>query len=212
MRLLLTSAGFTNDQIVRSLQTLAGKPFNRLKLAFITTAANAEPGDKKFLLEDMANTQRLGFSVFDIVDFAGLPEYMWLARLNSADILVFGGGNTFHLMDQINTSTLGQKLPAMVQTKIYVGISAGSIVAGPDMALAGWDPEWDQNTVNLQNTSGLALVPFVVSPHFVKKDSVLLRQKQKEAGYAIYPITDNQAVMVQDSQYTLVGQGNRITL
>ncbi len=47
MKLLLTSAGITNDAIAGSLAELTGKPFTELDLVFIPSAANAEGGDKR---------------------------------------------------------------------------------------------------------------------------------------------------------------------
>ena len=40
MKLLLTSAGLTNQTIVKALDELVGKPLDQLKIAFIPTAAN----------------------------------------------------------------------------------------------------------------------------------------------------------------------------
>ena len=51
MKLLLTSAGFTNNKIAQGLIDLVQKPFSELKLAFIPTAANVEPGGKEWFCD-----------------------------------------------------------------------------------------------------------------------------------------------------------------
>ena len=131
MRLLLTSTGFTNKTIVQALKSLVGQPFKKLSLAFVPTAANVEEGDKGWLIDDLARTKALGFASVDIVDISAVPRDIWESRLKSADILMFGGGNTFHLMYWLDKSGLKDLLPEFLKSKIYVGISAVSSIAGP---------------------------------------------------------------------------------
>jgi len=130
MKLLLTSGGLTNNSIKKALRELAGKPFNSLKLAFIPTAANVEDGDKKWFLHDLNNFSKQKFKSFDIVDFSAVPQEVWQPRFEQADILVFGGGNTFHLMYWLRKSGLEDLLPKLLRTKVYVGISADLIHHG----------------------------------------------------------------------------------
>jgi peptidase E len=85
-------------------------------------------------------------------------------------------------------------------------------VAGPDVSLAGWDPEWDQNIVNLTDTRGLDLVPFVISPHFDPEDLPLLRQKQSQVSYPVRPLADGQAIIVHNEHVRWVGVGSEVSL
>jgi hypothetical protein len=52
MKLLLTSAGLSNQTITNALTKLLGKSCNGIKLAFVHTAANVEPGDKHWLIDE----------------------------------------------------------------------------------------------------------------------------------------------------------------
>ena len=97
MKLLLTSAGLTNPSIVAALQKLVGKSLKGIKLAFVPTAANVEPGDKSWMINDLNNFRKTGFEV-DIVDISAVSKVVWLPRLQEAELLFLGGGNTFHLM------------------------------------------------------------------------------------------------------------------
>ena len=130
MKLLLTSAGLSNPSITKALERLLGKSTKGAKLAFIPTAANVESGDKSWMIEDLNNFQKAGFQV-DIVDISAVPKDIWLPRLQEAEILFLGGGNTFHLMHWIKQSGLQDELPTLLKTRIYAGISAGSCIAGP---------------------------------------------------------------------------------
>jgi peptidase E len=92
----------------------------------------------------------------------------------------------------------------------YIGASAGSILVGPDIALSGWDPEWDTNDVGIMDTTALNLVPFVVSPHYTQKDRSVLESHKTD--YPVIPITDHQAIYWQDGSWQLVGDGEFIHL
>src|SRR3990167_5098036 len=98
MKLLLTSAGFTNKTIVNGLRSLMDKPFEKLNLVYIPTAANVEVGDKGWLIDDLYRTKSIGFKSVDIVDISVVSDEVREPRIKQADILMFGGGNTFHLM------------------------------------------------------------------------------------------------------------------
>ncbi|MBI4159546.1 Type 1 glutamine amidotransferase-like domain-containing protein [Candidatus Wolfebacteria bacterium] len=136
MKLLLTSAGVTNKSIENALLDLLRKPFSETKLAFIPTAANAEAGNKGWLIDDLRRLKDLGFTDIDIIDISALPKEIWLSRLESADILMFGGGNTFYLMHWLKKSGLADMLPEMLKKKVYAGISAGSMVTAKSIEIS----------------------------------------------------------------------------
>jgi len=81
MKLLLTSAGITNQTILQGLDQLADRPLDQLKVAFIPTAANLEPGDKNWLIDDLRRLSFLKFKEIDIVDISALPKEIWQPRL-----------------------------------------------------------------------------------------------------------------------------------
>ena len=125
--MLLTSAGIKNDSIAKALEELVGKTANGVRIAFIPTAANVEEGDKGWLIEDYRNLKKREYEV-DIVDISALPREMWEPRLKQANVIMVGGGNTFHLMYWLRKVGLDKLLPELLKTRVYVGISAGSMV------------------------------------------------------------------------------------
>ncbi len=68
-----------------------------------------------------------------------MPKEIWLPRLQKADVLLFSGGNSFHLMRWIKESGLELLLPELLKTKVWAGISAGSMVTNPTLALSNND-------------------------------------------------------------------------
>lgn len=128
MKLLLTSAGFTNKSIINALKELSDKPLGKTKLVFVPTAANVEEGDKVWLINDLVNCKKVGFESINIVDISVLPKDVWAKRIVDSDILMFGGGNTFHLMYWLEKTGLKHRIRSLLNSRIYVGISAGSMV------------------------------------------------------------------------------------
>lgn len=209
MNLLLTSSGFTNKTIINALHTLTqqkfNKPLNLLKLVFIPTAANAEPGDKDWLLHDMSNTYKLGFLEMDILDFTGVPQDVWEPRIRQADILMFGGGNTFHLMHSIETSGLQTILNEIIEDKMYVGISAGSMVASANLALSQSARMYSESVGQITSDRGMGWVPFHVRPHLNSEHFPNVRipqieEQAKELKEQIYAIDDQSAIIITGSK------------
>lgn len=214
MKLLLTSAGLSNRSIAKALLDLAGKPFAQLKLAFVPTAANVEAGDKGWFIDDLNNCQKLGFAQIDIVDISAIPEAMWKLRLEEADILFFEGGNDFHLIYWLNKSGLKAMLPEMLKTKIYVGLSAGSMVAAQNMSITHSKKIYygDASEQKYNDETGLGFVAFQIRPHFnspdfPKANAKYLAEMAKEIPEPIYALDDNSALKVVDGEVEIISEG-----
>lgn len=209
MKLLLTSAGLTNKSIVDALEKLLDRPAKGVKLAFIPTAANIEEGDKSWLIEDMNNCVKAGFEV-DIVDISALSKSLWLPRLEAAEVLFFGGGNTFHLMYWMKESGLTQVLPQLLQSRIYVGISAGNCITGSTIYNSVQNLFGEKYEIEVKE--GLDLVnfqtiPHLNSPYFETISSENLEKASRELKETIYALDDNSAIIVNGNILEVVSEG-----
>lgn len=211
MKLLLTSAGFTNKSIIKSLKNLVGKPFNKLNLAFIPTAANVEDGSKDWLINDLNNCNNLKFKSIDIVDISALPKKIWKSRLDEADILFFGGGNTRYLMYWIEKSGLKKLLPKMLKEKIYVGSSAGSMVLNTKLYHKNTNILYNEKA-KYGNNNGLGFVLFYFLPHY-KSPCFDLRNKKnlkkmlEKTSETVYALDDNSAIQVINDDIKIISEG-----
>lgn len=204
-KLFLTSAGLPPETAPFFSELLDQDP-RELKLAMIPTAGYPEI-DKVLLNETKEGLGKSGFKI-EVIDLKIEAPKVIRNKLEKVDIINVGGGNTFFLLYWVRKCGLDKYLEELIdQGKIYLGVSAGSIIMGPDIGLSGWKKEWDENVVNLEDLSGLNLVPFAVSPHFIKEDLPLLKEKSKTVNYPIVAINDTQAVMVVGNQYKVVGKG-----
>ncbi|MEZ4200280.1 MAG: Type 1 glutamine amidotransferase-like domain-containing protein [Candidatus Paceibacterota bacterium] len=93
MKLLLTSAGITNNEIAQALEELAGKSLTDLKILFVTTAANTFLEDKSWLTENLYEFTTRKPKSFDLIDVAGLPVELWEKHFDQADVICVGGGD-----------------------------------------------------------------------------------------------------------------------
>ncbi len=215
MKLLLTSAGLTNPTIISSLQRLLGRPFSETNLVFVPTAANMEEGDKSWLIDDFSRCGALGFNMVDIVDIAALPKEVWLPRLEMAHVLLFGGGNTYYLASQLHKSGLAELLSGLLQTRVYVGISAGSMVASREI-LVSQSKIYEEENGQPASNKGLGFVdfqfrPHLNSPYFTKVRKDYVEQVAREIGQPLYALDDQSALEVVDNAVSIVGEGEYIT-
>lgn len=86
--------------------------------------------------------------------------------------------------------------------KFYVGVSAGSIIAGPDIEVAGLG---DSNDVGLSDLTGLKLVPYIITPHYNQKEEKDVEEfKEKRKGEQVIALTDDQAIFIEDGKMVLI--------
>lgn len=218
MKLLLTSGGITNKSIAKALFELVGKKPEETKLAFIPTAANFQSGDKSWLIDDLVNLKKLNLKKLDIVDISALPKEIWLPRLEVADILFFCGGNTSHLMFWLEKSGLAEFLPELLETRVYAGISAGSIVTNPTLVLSNKDKRlYYEEVTGYKGEKGLGFVDFYLRPHLNSKDfphvsETYLREIKKDIPAVIYGLDDQSALKVVDGNVEVVTEGKYLKL
>ena len=209
MKLFLTSAGLTNKTITIALEKLLGKKVGGVKLAFVPTAANVESGDKSWMIEDLNNCIKAGFEV-DIVDISAIPKKTWMPRLEVAEVLFFGGGNTLHLMHWMNESSLKDELPLLLKSRIYAGVSAGSCMAGPSIYNSVQNLFGEKYELEVKEGLGLVsfqFIPHLNSPYFSKITKENLEIASKDLSEPVYALDDQSALVVDGGKIEVVSEG-----
>ena len=212
MKLLLTSGGITNKSIANALFELVGKKSQDISLVFIPTASNVEKGDKVWLIDDLVNLKNLGLKSIDIADISAVEKKVWLPKMKEADILFFEGGNTFHLMEWINRSGLVDVLPELLKTKVYVGLSAGSMVTNKDLALRLSQVVYEEDFDKTDDMKALNYVPFYFLPHLNSPYFPKLRKENIEEATrgmkeVVYALDDQSALKIINGNLEIVGEG-----
>lgn len=209
MKLLLTSTGIENESLVNGLKSLAGE---ELRFAFIPTAANICSGNKDWLIKDLKNCLNIG--TVDIVDISALPKETWLSKLKKANVLVFGGGDTRYLMYWIKKSGLKEILPTLLETRTYLGISAGSIIVSEDISASSSKREFPHEKGNLDN-KGLGYVKFHIKPHlnspkYPERNNELVKELAEKLNEIVYGIDDNTGILINGNKMKIISEGNYI--
>ena len=89
-----------------------------------------------------------------------------IEAVNQAQAIIVGGGNSFHLLDQIQRLGLVGPLQRRVKEEEthYVGWSAGSNLACPTIKTTN-----DMPIVEPQSFNALHLIDFQINPHFTER-------------------------------------------
>lgn len=220
MKLFLTSGGITNNELADEFERLVGKKFAEMNISFLPTAAFSEPGRKDWLINDLYRLQERGATV-DIVDIAQLPRDELYDRLAWSDVIFVGGGNTFYLSYWMDKSGMFEMLPELVKTRVYAGISAGSMVASAtvraslqisenehlfDESYNEFGPDARSSTKTLQWTD-FAFRPHLNSSHFPNVTEEKIQEITDRLGVTMYVVDDNSAVKVDGDNVEVVGGG-----
>lgn len=84
------------------------------------------------------------------------------ALVESAEVLIVGGGNTFNLLKCCRDAGLLPLISARVKAGVpYIGWSAGANLAGPTICTTN-----DMPIVDPGGFAALGLVPFQINPHY----------------------------------------------
>lgn len=183
------------------------------KLVFIDTPAEPETGDKSWLTDDRQSLIKAGFNVTDY-SITQKKHTQLINDLESFDFIYLSGGNTFYLWEQSQKSGFNTLIKQWVETgsKIYIGTSAGSIIAGlkcPDYLL---EPE---QMNELESVNGYGLVNFTILPHWgspIFKNQYL--EKRLDIAYKVDQVplillTDTQYIHVTDDTCQIIDVMNK---
>lgn len=201
---MLTSNGVSNKSLQNALRDLVS---GEIKIAFIPTAANPADGEKSWLINDLVNCRKVG--EVDIVDISALEKDIWLPRLKKANVIFVGGGDTVYLNKWITKSGLVDELPKLLRDKVYVGISAGSIVLSKDLAASS-------NYLYSEDISkadkALGFVDFYVRPHlnspdFPKVRDKYLKQDSQKLDQVVYALDDDSGIVFIDGAIKVISEG-----
>jgi len=225
MKLLLTSNGLSNPSIADALEQLVGKPRKETKIAFIPTAAFPEDDmrheTKDWLVDDLYRIKEFaGF--IDVISLADLSPDKLLERLKYADVIFVGGGNTFYLSYCMEKSGLFDILPELLQTRVYAGISAGSMIATQSIRTASqaikspdkfYDAEYDELGPKGRSAGKTAgLVNLVLRPHYNKvrfpgNPDEVYKAIVADVKAPLYAIDDSSAIKVVDGTVEVISEG-----
>lgn len=176
-------------------------------VTYIPTASKAEKLGF-FVKIGKWRLKRLGLIV-DELEISSATYEMIVSKLEKNDLIYVTGGNTFFLLQELKRTGADKILIKEIEKgKLYIGESAGAILAAPDI---GYSAKMDcvEKAPDLREYSGLNLIDFYVVPHY----------KNWEMGKAAEEIIntysdvlelkiigDNQAILIEDDKVKILGK------
>jgi dipeptidase E len=214
--MLLTSAGIQNDILKSALTDLVGKRFGATRVVYIPTASVASAGDHGWLVEDLSRLHALRWREFNILELNGLPRPMVLERLRHADVIYAEGGNHYHLANSISANGLAEEMAEILESKVYVGVSAGSMIFSRNLsqrAGAAFGEEEDLQILGeTVARSPIGLFDWYLKPHlnsrsFPNRNRAWFEKAAAQLDFPVYAIDDDTAVRVRGDQVDVVSGG-----
>ena len=218
MRLLLTSAGIKNTSIRNALIDLLGKPIAECSALCIPTASYGHPqggpGAAWRFIAGRARTPlcELGWKSLGVLELTALPsidEELWVPMVQETDALLVGGGDILYLCYWMRQSGLADLLPSLRRETVYVGVSAGSMVATPNFG----EEYYDRDTPTGISDKALGLVDFSLLTHldherFPENSLANLERVAARIPMPTYAIDDQTAIKVNDGTVEIVSEGH----
>ena len=132
-------------------------------------------------------------------------------HLLSSDVVYLSGGNTFHYLMHLRRSGLFSVLREFANRGgVLAGLSAGAILATPNIGLAAYPPfDRDENEVGLPESrwGALDLVDFEFFPHFrrSRRYREALLSYSGQSRYPLYACSDGSGIVVEGDRFTAHG-------
>jgi len=128
-----------------------------------------------------------------------------LPTLAGVEALFMGGGNTYALLSRLKESGLiGAIRERVLAGMPYMGASAGSNVAGPNILTTN-----DWNVVALGRFDALGLVPFNINPHYKEADPLMapFSETRDDRIREYHVVNANPVVGLEEGSWVIVDNG-----
>jgi len=206
--LLLSSSKF----LANDFTNILGNPLNAFRIAHVITASKGKGVTDLGFIERTREVFRQQNCDFEDLDINGKNEIELREILSKFDLVFVNGGSSFYLLKAIHESGFDQVLKELLpKGLIYMGASAGSYVACPTIEMATWKHQDKYDHYDITVLTGMNLVPFLLTAHYVPEFGDLLKEKVATAKYPVKILNDDQAILVKDDKITLLG-GDEISL
>lgn len=158
--------------------------------------------DAKQKMNLIAASLSVSRSILLELDAANCSPSLLREKLAPAKVIYVDGGNTFYLQKHIlGTSFWETAKTALTEGSLYIGSSAGAIVAGRSIKTAFWkgwdDPGVAEDVVWGEDTlRGAGLSDFSVFPHYeASTHDELIAERRGELGHQVMAIANHQVLV-----------------
>jgi dipeptidase E len=169
------------DHAESEIRDLAGRKTQVLFIPFALRDRRA------YTVKIKARLREMGLSVQSVHDTSNMAR-----AVREAEIIFVGGGNTFRLLEGLYDHYLIEPIRrSIAEGVLYIGSSAGSIVAGPSLKTTK-----DMPIVQPRSFEALDLVPFQISPHYLDSDPTSTHMGETQEERIAQFLEENDAPVV----------------
>lgn len=214
MKLLLASGGITNLSIKKALMDLIGKPLSEANALLIPSAVHAIPQSPQKLRgvirgaisDSLGDLGWKSLAVLELTALSSLKKDVWLPAVEQADVLLVNGGDCQYLAGWMEKSGFAELLPELLENKVYVGQSAGSMI------MSSYGTTYSHHTFPSETRKCFGFVDFAILPHLDHKmfPSNTLANLEKMAAkipMPTYLIDDETAIAVVNKKVEIITEG-----
>ncbi|MDE0547449.1 Type 1 glutamine amidotransferase-like domain-containing protein [Microbacterium sp. C7(2022)] len=218
MRMLLTSNGIANDLIRDTLVDLLGKPLSESRVVVVIDAILGFPGDSSMLVTHLEGLRALGWAEFDVASLFAGPQALVESRLRSADVILGYGGSNLWAAHTWHATGLAPVLAELLEEKVYVGWSAGSMIFA--RRLDRWPADFnDQDELEMfgleDAAPAVALFDWFFAGHLgadwmPAHAEQNLSQGARRSGQDVWFVDDDTALLIRDpaAEPTVISSGH----
>jgi dipeptidase E len=151
-----------------------------------------------------------------------IEEEHWLPFVESSNAILVSGGNTGYLSYWFQESGFAERLPGLLEERVYFGISAGSAMVTPGQNYdpnrleregVYYDDEYEEAAPKgAVSAWGMGLVDFAIRPHldadyFPMANMQMMERAAAKLDYPLYANDDETAIKVVHGEVGVVSEG-----
>ncbi|MFV0485226.1 MAG: alpha/beta fold hydrolase [Candidatus Saccharimonadales bacterium] len=196
-----------SELIMDDIEKKIGRTGAEIKIAFITTAANLHPADKKDWIDDGRKILiSRGWQVAEM-DIAEKTESEVRAELDGCNVVFVEGGQPIYMLEQVKNCNFGQIIRDLLAKGVpYIGESTGSIITGQNIeAYRHMVPDKRENPPVLPDYNGMGLVNFLIRPHWNRQGEKRQRDiAEMQSGASSFYNISEPIIALNDTQLVYV--------
>jgi len=174
------------------------------RVTFIPTASLHEKVNF-YVKAGRKSLEKLGFIV-DELELSTASAEEITAKIQENDAIYISGGNTFFLLQELKRTGADLLIKEQIKLgKLYIGESAGSVIAAPSAAYMQ-DMDDASAAKDLASFDALSAVDFYPIPHYTNFPftRVAAQMVHKYADLPICPISNREVILVENGEKRVV--------
>jgi len=206
MKLVLMSAHNT-DEITKKIEKLVGKAADKINIAIISEAVGGDSWNvREWLIDSLINMRSAFGGEFYWCNLPSVDIKDTEEIIDRADIIWTLGGHVSFLKQIFDQTGFSKILPKLLESKVWVGSSAGSCVVGKKPFI---NPDYDNK---YEVASWLELVNLIIEPHVWMSHEhgtpyeMCIEESLKSKDTPVFALSDDSAVVVENGDVYMIGK------